>query len=197
MYHVNPATGEPGKCRATKKPCPYGGDDVHYTSKEAARQAFEESQKPFENSHATHRQMEVWANRARTESSPVDSLGSPDRKPRFTEDHLNKARKEVRKRIGWDELGSSAKDMAENSLARILAKVEATDNWRDSVKSKAENSEWVSKLDDSNLNRLARILSGPSVAHRAEFDKGNHTEKASQNVFNEISRRASKIKVSS
>lgn len=41
-YHVN-AAGEAGPCRATKGGCPFGGEDEHYSSPEAARAAFEES----------------------------------------------------------------------------------------------------------------------------------------------------------
>jgi hypothetical protein len=40
-YHVNPKTGDPGSCRATKGNCPFASDDEHYTSKEAAHEAFE------------------------------------------------------------------------------------------------------------------------------------------------------------
>lgn len=43
MYHVNPETGKPGTCKAIKS-CPFGGADVHYTSPEAARAAYEASQ---------------------------------------------------------------------------------------------------------------------------------------------------------
>lgn len=42
-FHVNPATGNPNKCTATKS-CPFGGDDKHYFSKEAAHAAFEKDQ---------------------------------------------------------------------------------------------------------------------------------------------------------
>lgn len=40
-YHVNPA-GEPGPCGANKN-CPFGGDSDHYTTKEAAREAYEKN----------------------------------------------------------------------------------------------------------------------------------------------------------
>lgn len=42
-YHVNPETGNPNKCTATKQ-CRFGGDDKHYFSKEAAQLAFEKEQ---------------------------------------------------------------------------------------------------------------------------------------------------------
>lgn len=42
LYHITPS-GEPGLCTATLKSCPYGGAGDHYTSKEAARAAFEDA----------------------------------------------------------------------------------------------------------------------------------------------------------
>jgi len=45
-FHINPETGEPGLCKAQKQ-CPFGGDDAHFTSKEAARTAYEEKQTTF------------------------------------------------------------------------------------------------------------------------------------------------------
>lgn len=41
-YHIT-AKGDPGVCRATKS-CPLGGENDHFDSKEAAREAFEERQ---------------------------------------------------------------------------------------------------------------------------------------------------------
>lgn len=43
-YHVNPETGDAGKCSANKGNCPFGGENEHYTSSEAARAAFEAKQ---------------------------------------------------------------------------------------------------------------------------------------------------------
>lgn len=43
-YHINTKTGEPGKCSATQGNCPFGGADEHFTSAEAAREAYEEKQ---------------------------------------------------------------------------------------------------------------------------------------------------------
>ena len=42
-YHINPATGEPGQCRAMKS-CPFGDADDHFVSAEKARAAYEEMQ---------------------------------------------------------------------------------------------------------------------------------------------------------
>lgn len=43
-YHISPTTGRPNKCTATKKPCPFGGEEAHYGSKDAARKAYENKQ---------------------------------------------------------------------------------------------------------------------------------------------------------
>lgn len=40
-YHISPKTGFPNICRATDRPCPIGGQDEHYSTKDEARQAFE------------------------------------------------------------------------------------------------------------------------------------------------------------
>jgi hypothetical protein len=42
QFHVN-SKGEAGKCAATQGKCPFGGEDEHYTSLEAARDSFEGS----------------------------------------------------------------------------------------------------------------------------------------------------------
>lgn len=46
-FHVNPATGEAGECSAKNGNCPFGGEDSHYTSKEAARASYESSKSTF------------------------------------------------------------------------------------------------------------------------------------------------------
>ncbi len=40
-YHINLESGEPGPCSADKGNCPFGGDELHFTSEDAARQAYE------------------------------------------------------------------------------------------------------------------------------------------------------------
>lgn len=42
MFHVN-GNGEAGACRASKGECPFGGQDRHFTSAEAAREFYESS----------------------------------------------------------------------------------------------------------------------------------------------------------
>lgn len=45
-YHINPATGRPGKCSATHQ-CRFGGDKNHFPSKEAAQKAIEKALQEF------------------------------------------------------------------------------------------------------------------------------------------------------
>lgn len=42
-YHISPSTGKPNICRAHSKPCPIGGADDHYPTKEAAQKGFEKA----------------------------------------------------------------------------------------------------------------------------------------------------------
>ncbi|MDP9821044.1 hypothetical protein [Nocardioides massiliensis] len=39
-FHIN-ATGEPGPCTATVRGCPYGGEDKHFATEEAAYDAID------------------------------------------------------------------------------------------------------------------------------------------------------------
>lgn len=43
-YHISPKTGAPGVCKASTKPCPIGGADEHYSSKQEAQRAYEAQQ---------------------------------------------------------------------------------------------------------------------------------------------------------
>lgn len=43
-YHISPSTGNPNRCYANTKPCPLGGSEDHYPTKEAARKGFEKKQ---------------------------------------------------------------------------------------------------------------------------------------------------------
>jgi hypothetical protein len=46
-YHINPATGQPGKCTASTKPCRFGGENNHFGTKEEARKAIEQTLSKF------------------------------------------------------------------------------------------------------------------------------------------------------
>jgi len=41
MYHINPQTGNPGKCSAKPGNCPYGAAGEHFETKSAAQQEYE------------------------------------------------------------------------------------------------------------------------------------------------------------
>lgn len=64
-FHIN-AEGNPGKCSAKVK-CPFGGDEVHYFSREAAQKAFEDATKT--------EALKVWKKKAvvAPESTPTTS----------------------------------------------------------------------------------------------------------------------------
>ena len=40
-YHINPVSGEAGLCMAQRGNCPFGKEEAHYPSAEAARRAYE------------------------------------------------------------------------------------------------------------------------------------------------------------
>lgn len=44
MFHINPETGDVGKCEAKKGKCPFGTLDAHFTTAEAARAHYEKEQ---------------------------------------------------------------------------------------------------------------------------------------------------------
>lgn len=44
-YHISHQTGRPNKCYATKQPCPIGGENDHYATREEAQEAFEDIMK--------------------------------------------------------------------------------------------------------------------------------------------------------
>lgn len=52
-FHINPETGNPGGCRAVVGKCPFGGDDEHFDTAEAARAAFEAKHENFVPSKPT------------------------------------------------------------------------------------------------------------------------------------------------
>lgn len=66
-FHIN-AEGNPGKCTAKVK-CPFGGDDVHYFSKEAAQKAFEEATKT--------EALKVWKKKATHAPDAPDASAPP------------------------------------------------------------------------------------------------------------------------
>lgn len=58
-YHISLKTGQPNICRATVKPCPVGGENEHYDSKEEARAAFEKSNETFVKLEKIDKKLEV------------------------------------------------------------------------------------------------------------------------------------------
>ncbi len=66
-FHINPKSGEPGQCKASKANCPFGGEDKHYPTSELARRAFENSQE------ATQNEFYQWAMKISTYSPTAES----------------------------------------------------------------------------------------------------------------------------
>lgn len=52
-YHINPETGDPGKCSADEGKCPFGGE--HFPSEAEARKSYETSMNPFSSPEAMER----------------------------------------------------------------------------------------------------------------------------------------------
>lgn len=74
-YHINPATGRPGKCTATKQ-CKFGGDRNHFPSKEAAQKAIEKALKEYVVPQTVKKPSKAATERAR---DMVDSCGAPSK----------------------------------------------------------------------------------------------------------------------
>jgi len=52
-YHVNPETGNPGKCRASDGNCPFGSEDQHYPTHADAQFAYEDQMKELQKFEAS------------------------------------------------------------------------------------------------------------------------------------------------
>lgn len=55
-FHINPETGDPGKCSAEDGKCPFGGE--HFASEAEARKSYEVSMNPFSSPEAMKRMQE-------------------------------------------------------------------------------------------------------------------------------------------
>lgn len=72
LYHINPSTGDPGKCSAKLGNCPFGSADEHYTSSEAAREAFEE----LTSKAAKEASLKAWKRRPKPAPKTEPSVSS-------------------------------------------------------------------------------------------------------------------------
>lgn len=73
LYHVN-EEGNPGKCSAKSGNCPFGGEDSHFTSPEAARHSYEEKQSKKEQA------VNSWKRKPKVNVKPATPVeGLPDR----------------------------------------------------------------------------------------------------------------------
>jgi hypothetical protein len=65
LYHIN-SKGEAGKCTAKKGGCPFGDAEQHYTSSEAAREAYEEK-----NEKAKKESLTAWKRKPKPKVSKM------------------------------------------------------------------------------------------------------------------------------
>lgn len=63
-FHINPTTGDAGKCSATQGKCPFGGESEHYTSAEAARSAYESKQGEAKTLESARNDLELYGENA-------------------------------------------------------------------------------------------------------------------------------------
>ncbi len=84
-FHVHPATGEPGRCRAHLHLCPYSSEDDHFDSKEAARAFYED-----------------FADRMTDPSKSVDfHFVTGEEKSSFTEGDCGILARTIHRKTGW------------------------------------------------------------------------------------------------
>lgn len=145
IYHITKA-GNPGICRAQHGKCPFGGDDSHYTSKEAAWEAIEKS-----NESAPKRLSKSKAPR----KTPLERA----------EDELNKANKELKaiekiKRAKMKEFTAAEKAIREGLLSGS-----PVDSKYHEIYKKAEIENKV--LDDEHKKRLKAVQDKQRAAQAA------------------------------
>lgn len=71
-YHVNPETGNPGKCTAPAGKCPFASDNEHYTSREAAAAHYEE--RVANDSDPSTNEFGEFSKKAKTPTSPDTAI---------------------------------------------------------------------------------------------------------------------------
>lgn len=84
-YHISPVTGNPNRCYASKKPCPVGGADEHYSSKEEAREAYEKSQSEGGQTVTKLKKTPAPSSDTQGKSASVTSIGGTTITPEMTE----------------------------------------------------------------------------------------------------------------
>lgn len=68
-FHINPSTGDAGACRARAGRCPFGSEDLHFSSLEAARNAYETVMESEEFSALSRRKVGDWPDLERVRAS--------------------------------------------------------------------------------------------------------------------------------
>lgn len=144
-YHISPKTGAPASCRASKKPCPIGGESDHYTTKEEARAGYEakmreqelpSNTKPSKSGKYSKETVDTW-NELRSTKEAIDKYqGQADSlrraRPHFEKAHDNiEKAKETYQPAVHHENGSISYHGPSNEYAReALKSLERTKPWR-------------------------------------------------------------------
>lgn len=72
LYHIDPETGNPGPCSAKAGNCPFGADDSHFTSADAAREAYE-----LQSEAAKAKALTAWKRKTGKLDKPVNKAPAP------------------------------------------------------------------------------------------------------------------------
>jgi hypothetical protein len=114
-FHINPATGEVGKCSSTKGKCPFGTAEEHYTSQEAASAAYEESMK----GHAVKSAVKKSPKTPRTDFRKSDGSG-----------YRIESNSEGQHRWTWTESGGDDPDSGKWQGSFSEALLDASNDWQ-------------------------------------------------------------------
>ena len=144
-FHINPETGNSGKCSAQAGNCPFGGEDIHFSTAEDARKAYESSMEgntwPTQAQIKVKRQQEEMASSMKKQADELEKGGfSFEAKVlRNAEVHWN----------GGDR--SNSFGLSINSYVLADEQDEFKKNWEPSEKTKARD------LSESDLHYFRNV----------------------------------------
>ena len=186
-YHVNPETGNPNVCRAKLK-CPYGGDSLHYDSKEAARASFELSAN-YSQLHsfskekmsrgarlllALDRTQQVVARRIQEAENEGTKWGIANEDRRALLDQRDKLRRRLEDELPWDDSdGPTFDDSVKVSLTTLsFSGAEDRDGYLNDAFTPDEKAalmfeqldkasgEWIKRLSTAEIKSTSTLQQG-------------------------------------
>lgn len=163
-YHINPATGRPGKCRATHK-CRFGGEDNHYATREAAQAAFEREQE----------REQAFATLAKVTSSSHKSVMQQELAA------LMVAREEAL------ELQYSSFERVRGRLGGYTWKLAIP---REAYESRKENAEYLTRQADEKARELRAFKTVPRW--KSDFPQAKNLEQARSEVMHSLNKSGDK-----